>query len=265
VIDLHCHVLAGLDDGPRTPEDSVAMARAAAAAGTRTIVATPHVSSRYTNDAAAIAGVVRELNAALALADVPVSVLPGAEVAITSVSELDPAELSALSLGGRGTWLLIEPPFTSVAVGLDALVWELQDRGHRVVLAHPERCAAFQRDRRLLASLVESGVVTSITAGSLVGRFGRSVRRFARELLDAELVHNVSSDAHDYRQRPPSVLSELERAGLSPMSDWLTSAVPAAIIDGAHSIPPPPALSRSTLETTPGRWWRRPAFTRPAR
>jgi protein-tyrosine phosphatase len=256
VIDLHCHVLAGIDDGPETMAGSVALARAAADAGTRTIVATPHVSWRYGNDSATIAQLVAETNAAFADAGVGVTVLAGAEIAMTRAADLEAEELAALTLGG-GPWLLIECPFTSVAIGLDELILELEEAGHGVVLAHPERSPAFQRDPQMLESLVRGGVLTSITAGSLVGRFGGTVRRFALGLVEAELVHNVASDAHDPEQRRPGMADELREAGLEGMTEWLTEEVPAAIIAGEDSLPPRPLMDFTRVAAKRGSWWRR--------
>jgi protein-tyrosine phosphatase len=241
VIDLHSHVLPGIDDGPDTIEGSLALARACVQAGTTRLVATPHVSWRYPNDADTIGPLVAELNALLHAEGVPLEILPGAEVAMTRAAELDPAELSRLTLGG-GEWLLVECPFTPVATGMDGLVLDLQRRGHRVVLAHPERCPAFHRDRRPLEMLVHSGVLTSITAGSLVGRFGSVVQRFSMQLVRDELVHNVASDTHDLERRPPGMLAELEEAGLGAIAEWLTAQAPGAILDGGR-IPPRPELA----------------------
>ena len=241
VIDLHCHVLPGIDDGPETIEDSVALARAAASAGTHTLVATPHVSSRYRNDANTVQRLVEGVNARLAEEGVALNVLPGAEIAITSVAEVERVQLSRLGLGG-GRWLLMEPPFTPIAIGMENILSSLQREGYRILLAHPERCPAFHRDRAMLQSLIASGVLTSITAGSLVGRFGREVRRFAVGLIGDGMVHNVASDAHDSVRRPPGMASELERAGLGPLADWLTRAVPTAILSGEATIPPRPVV-----------------------
>ena len=239
MIDLHCHVLPGIDDGPETIEGSLALARAAVAAGIGTLVATPHVNSRTPNDAATIARLVGELNARLAEERVALDVLTGAEIAISQLAQIEPEELDRLGLGG-GRWLLVEPPFTPVAVALEGLVLGLLRDGHRVVLAHPERCPALRRDPRAIRSLAADGVLMSITAGSLVGRFGGEVRRFALELAREELVHNVTSDAHDSVDRPPGLAEELEQAGLAPLAEWLTQAVPAAIL-GGEEIPPRPA------------------------
>jgi len=254
VIDMHCHVLPGIDDGPDSIEGSVALARAAVAAGIETVVATPHVSWRYPNDAETIARLVGEVNARLKQEEVPLDVRPGAEIAMTRLIDIEPAELTRFGLGG-GSWLLVEPPFTQVATGLDSIVRDLLRRGHRVLLAHPERCHALRRDPRMLESLIRDGVLTSITAGSLVGHFGSEVRRFSQQLARDGMIHNVASDAHDRSQRPPGIAVELERAGLGPLEDWLTVEVPGAILaDG--QIPPRPAGALS-LEAPRRRFWQR--------
>lgn len=241
MIDLHCHVLPGIDDGPPTIEGSLELARAAADAGTRTIVATPHVSWRYRNEPRTIAGLVDQLNARLAAEGIGLDVRAGAEIAMTSAVEMTLEELTALRLGG-GPWLLIECPLNGVASGLDTILMGLQHDGHRVLLAHPERCPAFRGNPELLRSLVQAGLRTSITAGAFSGRFGREVRRFAYELVHEDLAHNVASDAHNVLGRPPAIARELERAGLGALRPWLTQAVPSAILDGGE-IPPRPRVS----------------------
>lgn len=252
MIDLHTHVLPGIDDGPATIEESVVLVRAAAAAGTRTMVATPHVSSRYHNEAATIARLTAELNQRLRQEGIAVEIRAGAEVALTRVDELAPAELERLRLGD-GPWVLLEPPFASGATGLEHVVSTLQNAGNRVVLAHPERCPALHREPQMVKTLVASGVLTSVTASSLIGRFGEQVRRFARLLFEQGLVHNVASDTHNVDGRPPSIAAELEQAGLTELSDWLTCAVPAAIL-ADEPIPAPPPLQLGKLATRP--WWR---------
>jgi protein-tyrosine phosphatase len=254
VIDLHSHVLPGIDDGPETIEGALALARAAVAAGTRTIVATPHVSWRYPNTAEVILPLAQQLRERLAAEGLDLELRSGAEIAMTRIGEVPPEELPRLSLGG-GPWLLIEPPFAPVASGIEKTLKELQRRGHRILLAHPERCPTFHRDPRLLESLVAAGVLTSLTAGSLVGAFGETVRRFALALVQQELVHNVASDTHDDLHRSPGISAEIERAGLEPLAEWLTDAVPAAILAGAETIPPRPQVELQ--EATGRRWWRR--------
>ncbi len=254
MIDLHCHVLFGIDDGPPTIEDSLALVRAAAAAGTDTVVATPHVSWQYANDPDTIARLAGEVAARAAAEGLAIEIRAGAELAMTRVGDIDHGELARYGLGGS-RWLLVEPPFTPVITGLDRLVGDLQTSGFRVLLAHPERCPAFSRDRRVLEGLVERGALVSITAGSLVGRFGAPVRRFAFELVRDGMVHNVSSDAHDEQRRPPGVLAELAEAGMGALADWLTRAVPAAILDGGE-IPPRPDVAIAQRPPAGRRRWR---------
>jgi protein-tyrosine phosphatase len=253
VIDLHFHVLPGIDDGPQDIEESVVLSRAAAAAGTRILVATPHVSQIYRNDSATIGRLVGELNARLGLEDLALEVRAGAEIAMAYAAATEREELQRFALGG-GAWILVEPPLSQAARNVGAPLFELQQRGHHIVLAHPERCPAFQRDPATLRSLVADGALTSITAGSLVGRFGASVRRFALTLLRDGLVHNVASDAHDLYARAPGTAAELERVGVvGALADWLTHAMPAAILDGGE-IPSRPAVPLPDVE--PARRWR---------
>jgi protein-tyrosine phosphatase len=254
VIDLHCHALAGIDDGPATIDQSVELARAAVRAGITTLVATPHVNRRYANDAAKIAAKVAELNDRLAAEELELEIRAGAEIALGVAVELDAGELRRLSLGG-GPWLLVEPPFAPQASGLDILLADLQRRGHRIVLAHPERCPAFQRDPRMLRSLISDGFLTSITAGSLVGRFGGEVRRFAMNLVAEGLVHNVASDAHDGGTRAPGIAGELAQSGVGALASWWTDQVPRAILSG-EDIPPRPPVSLPQATTTRRRWRR---------
>jgi protein-tyrosine phosphatase len=241
VIDLHCHVLPGIDDGPATIEGSLALARAAVDGGTHTLVATPHVSARYGNRAAGIEAAVERLGDRLREDGIELELRTGAEIAISKLAEIEPDELAQLGLGG-GPYLLLEPPFTPVATGVAPIVHDMLARGHRVVLAHPERCPGFHREPRMLAELVRAGVVTSVTASSLVGRFGRDVQRYALAMLERGLAHNVTSDAHDDLRRPPSIEAELREAGADALAGWLVREVPAAVLAGAD-IPPRPQVS----------------------
>jgi protein-tyrosine phosphatase len=253
VIDLHCHVLPGIDDGPETLADSLDLCRAAVAAGTQTIVATPHVSWDWPGvNSHVIADGVERVNDALRAEGIDLEVRPGAEIAMTRASDLGDEELSALRIGG-GPYLLVECPYSPASAGFDAVLHAISERGHRIVLAHPERCPAFLRDRARLAELVESGMLTSVTAGAFVGRFGRDVGRFARKLLEDGLVHDIASDGHGAgMRRPPSIGPELEEAGIGDRADWHARAVPLAILDGTTlppgPPPPPPERKRSLLD-----------------
>ena len=243
MIDLHCHVLPGVDDGPQTLDETLALCRAAVAAGTRTVVATPHVSWDWpANTSHVIREGVERVRGALRNEAIELEVLPGAEIDMVRAADLPDEELTALRLGG-GPFLLIECPFSPAAGGIEPLLTRLAERGHRVVLAHPERSPAFHGHFELLRSLVaEHGVLTSVTASSFNGRFGSTVERFARRMLAEDLVHDVASDSHGAGGgRPPAIAAELEQAGFGERADWHGRAVPRAILDGT-SLPPAPPL-----------------------
>jgi protein-tyrosine phosphatase len=256
MIDLHCHLLPGIDDGPPDIEGSVAMARRALRAGIETVVATPHVNSRYPNDPDTIAAGLADVRAALAREQLDLDVRPGAEIAASYLAETDASGIGALSLAG-GEWLLIEPPFATVASGLVATVQGLLWDGHRVVLAHPERCPAIHRDPSIVRTLVDDGVLMSLTAGSLSGRFGSQARRLALALLREEMAHNVTSDSHDAAGRPPSIAPEVEQAGFGGLLGWLTEEVPSAVIGGGPVPPRPPQAARTGLRSRLARALRR--------
>lgn len=258
MIDLHCHVLPGLDDGPDTEEEAVALAQAAAAAGTDTLVATPHVD--YTHDVAPreIDAAVTRLRATLDTAQVDLELVSGAELSLVRLGDLDQGDVAASHLG-EGPYLLIESPYTSSTVGgFEDRVFALRMQGQEIVLAHPERSPLFLGGRDRLARLVDAGVLCSVSTGSLAGQFGRAARRCAIELLRGGLVHNVASDAHDADRRPPDILRgfaalEDELPGISVHAEWFTQAAPAAILSGAP-LPEPPELPHPRPSRLP---WRR--------
>lgn len=237
MIDLHAHVLPGIDDGPRSTEEALAVVEAARLAGTTTIVATPHVSVRYRLTSRQIRGAVEAMNAALAHAQSPVQILPGAEIALERLIDLDTGELDRLGLGG-GRCLLIEPPLRRLAGDVEWPIRSLlEDPTRRVLLAHAERCPIFMRQPRRLHELVEAGALVQVTAGSLMGRFGRATREFALLLVRCGYVHNVASDMHDVAARSASLQDALavleQHADVSrAQAAWLTEDVPQALVEG---------------------------------
>lgn len=248
MIDLHCHLLPGVDDGPPDLEASLALARAAAAAGTRTIVATPHIDTRWGVDPEAVPAAVDRMRDALREAHIELEVRPGGEVDLTRMTDLTPAALDAVRLGG-GPYLLLESPHRDSRVGFETAAAQLLRRGERLVLAHPERCPGFQRRPDDVRGLVDAGIVCSITSSALLGRFGGTVRAFALWLLREGLVHNVASDAHEPRRRGPELLAGLQAAerdlpGLLGQADWLTRAVPEAVLAGTPLPERPPLPTR---------------------
>ncbi len=255
MIDMHSHILPGVDDGAPDLDVALAMARAAVADGVSTMVATPHVDDRYGLDPPSIGEHVGRLNLALARAGVALAVLPGAEVAHTRAAALPDDSLRQACLG-HGTALFVESPYQSVSF-FDDLLFDLQVRGFRPVLAHPERCVMFQREPERLAALVDRGVFCSVNAGSLAGRFGRHAQKTAVTLVKQGLVHTIASDCHDQRRRPPGLTADLSAAeetvpGIGAQAEWLTNDAPAALL-ADKPLPPRPELP----EASPSGWRRR--------
>lgn len=234
MIDIHCHILAGLDDGAADLEESLAMARIALADGVETIVATPHVNSRFGFDVGRIETAVDELNATLEAERLPLEVVAGAELAVTRLLDIDDPMLGRLTLGSS-PYVLIESPYLGELHFLDAQLTDLQTRGFIPILAHPERCPWFQQDRSRLAELVEHGVLCQLTASAVEGAFGTVVEKFAEDLINEGLVHCVGSDGHNSGRRGPEIGASFRRAGRSiadALGRHLTVDVPAAILAG---------------------------------
>jgi protein-tyrosine phosphatase len=243
LVDIHAHVLPGVDDGPPDLASAVALCRAMADAGVIAVAATSHVSDAYPNRAERLAEARLELHEALVAEGVGLDVLPGAEVALEQIPALGDGELEALCLGG-GPWLLVEAPLSQSVADVELLVGRLLESGHRIVLAHPERCPAFQRSPEQLMRLVAHGALCAVTASALDGRFGRTARRFSRKLLVDGAVHALTSDAHDLAGRPPGLAGPVaaaaaEMPGLEENLDWLMREAPAAILRGEEPGPPP--------------------------
>jgi protein-tyrosine phosphatase len=233
MIDVHCHVLPGVDDGPATMQEAIELVRGARADGIETIVATPHVDASHPEvRSALVRAAVPELRARLARAGVDVEIKTGAEVAFTRAVELDDDELQALTLGGAG-WLLLECPLNRTSTpGFISAARMLARRGHRILLAHPERCPIFLRAPAELDELVADGMLAQVTARSLDGRFGRTVRDLSMHLVAHGCVHVVASDGHD-ENRPARIASHLSRTAVPPaLAHWLTCEMPAALLAG---------------------------------
>jgi protein-tyrosine phosphatase len=209
--DIHFHLLPGVDDGPAAMHDSVELARAAVAEGTRAVVATPHVRRDFVTDPLELADRVAELRHALCRAGVPLDVHCGGELGHEMVSSLDARELDAVAQGPPGSrWLLLESPFEGFTAEFHAAADELRERGFGVVIAHPERTASAATDG--LAGVereLRAGSVAQVNAHSLLGRHGHEARRAAHLLVARGLAGVVASDAHG-PTRPPSLLPAVD-------------------------------------------------------
>jgi len=245
VIDLHSHVLPGVDDGPPTIEGSLEILEAAAEDGIARIAATPHVRDDYPTEPATMERLVDEVNAAAREEGIPVEVLPGGELALGHAIVLDDETLRRFGLGGNPSLLLLEFPYSGWPLDLRDLVFRLETRGYRVVLAHPERNADVQADPEQLRPIVDAGVYVQLTAASVDGRLGRASASASSALLDAGLAHLIASDAHAPAIRAIGMSAAAEAVGDEALARWLTHDVPAALLAG--TTPPPRPAQRRRL------------------
>ena len=222
---------------------SLELLRAAYDDGIERIAATPHVREDYPTTAREMELRVAEVCGAAREAAIPVEVLTGGELDLAFAARLDDGELRRFGLGGNPALLLLEFPYLGWPLQLADLVFDLQLRGFRVVLAHPERNADVQLDPERLRPLVDNGVVVQLTAASLDGRLGGAPRNAARRLLDARLAHLVASDAHAPDVRSVGLSGAARGAGDAALARWLTVDVPEALLSGA-SLPERPESPR---------------------
>jgi protein-tyrosine phosphatase len=233
VIDLHSHILPGLDDGVESLDAAVELARGAVKDGIEAIAATPHVRNDYPTSAAEMEWAVRDVRAALAAEGVPLELLSGGEIALDRLPLLEDEELRRFALGGSKQSLLLEFPYVGWPLGLEQTVFELRVRGWRPILAHPERNDEVQRKPDRLARLVEAGTLIQLTAASLDGRLGRATCAAASRLLEKGYAHLIGSDAHAPSLREVGLSAAAAAVGDPELARWLTVDVPRAILDDA--------------------------------
>lgn len=225
MIDIHCHLLPGVDDGPATMDEAVRMARIAEADGTDTIVVTPHQRhERWPNeDRDRLEAAFRDLRAAVGPTP---RLLLGAEIAVDSelLDDLAHPRRGAYILPMAGTsHLLLEFPWEKRSADPRGVVHELLLMGFTPIIAHPERIGWLAADLPALHAMVERGALLQITAMSVTGRFGRRAQAASERLLDAGLVHFLASDGHDLSARPPSI---------EAAAHWIAHRYGAATADG---------------------------------
>ncbi len=241
VIDLHTHVLPGLDDGAATLDDSVAMARAMVEDGVRTVVATPHVREDYPTTADEMEAALATLRRALSDRGVAIEVLPGAEIALDVLPRLDEPTRRRLGLGGNPQALLLEFPYSGWPLALVSTVEELVRTGVVPVIAHPERSLEVAERPERLLEIVQAGARIQVTAASLDGRLGRRVEACTRTLLGLGLVHAIASDAHGPDVRAAGLSRAVAAVGDAGLARWLVEDAPHAMISGdplpSHPVP----------------------------
>jgi protein-tyrosine phosphatase len=211
-VDIHCHLLPGIDDGAKDLGESLEMARLAVADGTATVIATPHQLGNYSqNKGDDIRRRVAELQQRLESEKIPLQVLPGADVRIEPDMIAGLVRGEVLSLGDRRKHVLLELPH-ELYLPLEPVLAELSRRGLTGILSHPERNLGILRQPAVLAPLVEAGCLLQVTAGSLCGTMGGECEKFSEWLLSEGMVHFLATDAHGPRSRRPLLKRAFERA-----------------------------------------------------
>jgi protein-tyrosine phosphatase len=208
MVDTHCHLLPGLDDGPATEEESLTLGARLAADGITHVVATPHHSRRWPTDHGVASAALERLRTRFAHEGLPLRLSLAAEIAPAQAVQAPADALRARALGGR--YLLVEAEPTTPAGFFAALVDRLAPLGLVPVIGHPERCRALRRAPALLDGPRRDGALVQIVACSLVGDSGGEVRASAWRLLGAGRADLVASDAHDVRRRPPRMSDAAE-------------------------------------------------------
>lgn len=239
MIDLHSHILPDLDDGARTLEESLDIARACAADGVEIIAATPHVRHDYPTDPEVMEERVALLQARLDEEGIPLVVLGGGEISFDHLSRLSADDKRRFGLGGNPAYLLLEFPYYGWTMAIEHHVGLLVAEGITPVIAHPERNADVHADPPRIGMLVEAGALVQVTAASLDGRIGRASQQAGLELIGLGLAHLIGSDAHHPAIREAGMAAAAAALDDRILSRWLTVDVPSAIIRNTK-LPPHP-------------------------
>lgn len=266
MIDLHTHILPGIDDGSRSLEQSLEMARMAVEDGTTIMACTPHIyPGLYMNDAAGIQAERDKLQKALDTYRIPLQLVVGAD------AHLVPELLDGLQTGRVPTlngsrYLLLEPPHHVPPPNLEQSVFQIMAAGYVPVITHPERLVWIEDHYDTFVELARRGAWLQLTAGAIVGKFGRRARYWSERLLDEGWVHIVASDAHTTGMRNPRMsdaIPILEKAVGAEETHRLLHERPRAILDDADpaTVAPVPGFSNGS-EPANGRSWLKRLFGR---
>ncbi len=217
MIDLHAHILPGIDDGPRSLEDALEMARLAVADGITTMVATPHLFRRKSvefsnlNRPDDIRQAVVRFNEKLAEEQIELTVLPGCEIPlfVDIIKFID--DQLILTINDTERYICLEMPDTVIPPATDNIIFQLNSRGITPIITHPERNLIFYEMPDKLRRFVSLGCLAQITARSLTRGFGWGVARFTKRLIREGLIHLMATDAHNVAKRPPAMGSALKK------------------------------------------------------
>lgn len=259
MIDIHHHLLWGLDDGATSVETSLAMARMAADDGITHVVCTPHANAQYEYDPEGVAAQIAELQGLLDRENIALKLGRGCDFHLSFDNiELAQAEPARFSINGLG-YLLVELPDYGLPTGLTEVFYQMQIAGMTPILTHPERNKTLQTDQSKLLEWMRGGLLIQVTAGSVVGRMGKRAEKMAHELLSNRWVHFLATDAHNTSSRPPLMHEAFEAVAKKYGPDYahlLCTSNPLAAFMGK---PMPPQLEPLNLyaEYKDKNWWQR--------
>lgn len=265
MIDLHHHLLFGLDDGSPDLATSVAMAKLAVDDGITHVVCTPHASGQYTFQPAVNAERIELLRQALAEEDVPLTLGLGCDFHLSYDNIEDAlANPAKYSINGK-PYLLIELPDFGIPRSLGETFYEMRLAGLTPILTHPERNPTLQRERERLDDWMRAGLLLQVTAASVIGRMGKSAQQMAERLLADRWVHILATDAHNVTSRPPRMKEAREliaRRHGAGYAELITTTNPTAVFEGLPLGPQLPMLNlfpenSDDGEGTKPSWWKR--------
>ncbi len=229
MIDIHTHVLYGMDDGAQDLETSLAMLDMAAGNGTTDIVGTPHCNPNFEFKPALIAERVQQLNGEM---DGKIRVHSGCDFHLTFDNVNDAlANPTKYTIAARN-YLLIELSDMVIFKSTEPDFERLQAKGIQLIITHPERNPLLQMRMEQLEKWIDMGCYMQVTAGSLFGRFGRRAQAFAEALMDRNMVHILASDAHDTEKRPPI----LKEAYKHVSKKWGEKRATLLVMDNPRSV-----------------------------
>lgn len=250
MIDLHCHILPGVDDGPSHVEGSLRMAECAAADGIDTLVATPHAfNEAYNEPLPRILAHVAHLKETIAENRIPLDIRPGAEVRVHPGMERSVKEGKAVSINNTGRYILVEFPHNLMLPGTRDVLFQLFLNGITPVLAHPERHLSLQRNPDILSDLVAMGCLVQLTAMSITGELGHDAMEYAHLLLKQRQAHVIATDSHNAENRPPILSAAVEATahilGDIKAAEAMVTVTPRMILDGTpFDLPEPRKTSK---------------------
>jgi protein-tyrosine phosphatase len=206
VIDIHCHILPGIDDGPSEMQESIKMAEIAARDGITKIVATPHIKNTL-HPVSSIRNSIARLNKRLADLGISIEIMQGADVN----AMLDVSLLKGYTINNT-QYILVEFPHSHLPNSMREVLFKMMVQGYRPIITHPERNVSVIRDPRVLIELINGGVLAQITADSITGTFGIDIQECSRYLLKKNMIRFIATDAHSSHHRKPVLSQGLKAA-----------------------------------------------------